>query len=110
MARVVIGLLVVGLVLVGCGSGGEAPEVTGTEMSERVARQATVLQEEEAEESVEPAEKQDEPAEESEDSGDQEVVELPAEIVGEHKGVRSERNVLGEPDAPVEIRYYGDFT
>ncbi len=43
-------------------------------------------------------------------SDDQQVVVLPEDVVGEHKGVRSERNVLGDPDASVEILYYGDFT
>ena len=41
---------------------------------------------------------------------DEQAVVMPEDIVGEHKGLRSERNVLGDPDAPVEIRYFGDFT
>ena len=41
---------------------------------------------------------------------DEQAVAMPEDIVGEHKGLRSERNVLGDPDAPVEIRYFGDFT
>ena len=44
------------------------------------------------------------------DGADQQLVVLPEEIVGEHKGVRSERNVLGDPDSAIEILYYGDFT
>ena len=35
---------------------------------------------------------------------------MPQDDIGEHKGVRAQRNVLGEPDAPVLIEYYGDFT
>ena len=41
---------------------------------------------------------------------EEQAVATPVDVVGEHKGLRSERNVLGDPDASVEIRYYGDFT
>lgn len=140
MRRLVVALVVVGVVLVGCGSEGEQ-RATGTATSERVERQVTVSEQQEQasdvreaaqeeeeesvalqaaqeeavseeqseEEQVAAAVEADEEEGEEEDEEEQ-VVELPAEIIGVHKGVRSERHVLGEPDAPVEIRYYGDFT
>lgn len=138
MRRLVVALVVVGVVLVGCGSEGEQ-RATGT--TERVERQETVSEQQEQasdvrevaqeeeeesvalqaaqEEAVSEEQSEEEQAaaaveadeEEGEEEAEEEqVVELPAEIVGVHKGVRSERHVLGEPDAPVEIRYYGDFT
>jgi len=107
---------VVGLVMVACGSGGEE-QPTGTAASERVERQATVAQQrqealdaEVEEQPVDEAEPQQQTAASEEEPQEQQVVELPTEIVGEHKGVRSERHVLGQRDAPVEIRYYGEFT
>ncbi|MYA01679.1 MAG: hypothetical protein F4038_05575 [Chloroflexi bacterium] len=116
MTRLFAALLVVGSIAVACGSGGEG-QPTGTATSERVERQATVAQQQQAapdadveEQPVDEAEPQQQTAAPEEEPQEQQVVELPTEIVGEHKGVRSERHVLGEPDAPVEIRYYGDFT
>lgn len=49
-------------------------------------------------------------AEPADQEQEQQAINLPPEEIGEHKGVRSQRNVLGEPDAPVLIEYYGDFT
>lgn len=89
---------------------------TGTEISPREARQATVLQEQEREpqETAQPVDQQarDGAAQaESADQGqEQQAINLPPDEIGEHKGVRSQRNLLGEPDAPVLIEYYGDFT
>lgn len=126
MTRLIAALLVVGSIAVACGSGEEVERETGTATSERVERQATVSEEQVVQEAQGTPEEQvaqqsqqagqDEAAQAEqvsapeEQTDEQQVVELPTEIVGEHKGVRSERNVLGEPDAPVEIRYYGDFT
>ena len=136
MTRVLVGLLGVGLVLAACSSGDDAPQPTGTATSERVERQATVAQQqqetsvqqesletesdqqvqqaqqaEQAQQTAEPVEPSQQIQEAEEELEDEhQADELPAEIVGLHKGVRSERHVLGEPDAPVEIRYFGDFT
>lgn len=131
-------LLLVALSLVtlaaACGSGEQA-QPTGTATSQRAEREATVAQQQDAEapqeaveaelvqqsqqaqqtqqaqQSVADVEQQQQTQQAQEEVEDaQPVDELPAEIVGVHKGVRSERHVLGEPDAPVEIRYFGDFT
>lgn len=116
MTRVFAALLVIGSIVVACGSGDET-QPTATATAERVEREATVAQQQQAapdaeveEQPVDEPEPQQQTAAPEEEPQEQQVVELPTEIVGEHKGVRSERNVLGEPDAPVEIRYYGDFT
>ncbi len=63
-----------------------------------------------SESTVQPEAEQTQIEVEQEDIEGTPVIELTPDIIGEHKGVRSERNVLGNPDAPVEIRYYGDFT
>ena len=124
-----------GLLLAACGAGGGERQAAGTATSERVERQATVAEGPQEESDAGPPQpaaappargsedetaaaqaqgNEDEaatpPARASEDDGDEEVDTLPAEIVGEHKGLRSERNMLGDPEAPVEIRYFGDFT
>jgi chemotaxis methyl-accepting protein methylase len=126
MARLLIVLLSIGLFAIACGSG-EEPQPTGTATSERAEREATVGQEAQEEDSAvaeqasetaaeEEAAEQiaeqvaEQVAEQAGDGEEQAVVELPAEIVGEHKGVRSAGRVLGEPDAPVLIEHFGDFT
>ena len=130
-------LALIGCFAVACGSGEEAPRQTGTATSERVERQATVAEEEaapavqetieaeetqqvqqmeqeqavqQAQQSVAEVEEQQQIQQAQEEVEEEQTYELPVEIVGVHKGVRSERHVLGEPDAPVEIRYFGDFT
>jgi hypothetical protein len=110
MRCLIVLLLVSVFFLASCGSGGDSPQSTGTETSQRAERQATVSQQQT--QSVPEEQDTSSIAEEQqvEDSEDQQVVELPPELVGEHKGLRSERHVLGDPDAPIEIRYYGDFT
>lgn len=108
--RLIAALLIVGSIAVACGSGEEA-EPTGTATSQRIEREATVSEEQAVQQAQGTTDEQvEQEVEQVEQPEEQQVVELPPEIVGEHKGVRSERNVLGEPDAPVEIRYYGDFT
>ena len=121
------------LLAVACGSGDEA-QPGATAASEREERQATVAQQQEAavqedaealeagqetqpvqqvqqqQSAVEVEQQQQIQPTQEDTEGEEQVDELPSEIVGVHKGVRSERNVLGEPDAPVEIRYFGDFT
>ncbi len=135
MQRLLIVLAAVGLFLVACGSGAE-PQGTGTATSERAEREATVSEQQDQGEAERVPEQVGEQAErvpeqvgeqaeqvpdqvgkqaeqvpdQVGDDEEQAVVELPAEIVGEHKGVRSEGNVLGEPDAPVLIEHFGDFT
>ena len=129
MQRVLIVLIaLVGLALfaVACGSGDVEPQPASTETasSQRADRQATVLEQEQQQEAeVAVADDQAEPEQQveqdlaeqqveapQETSDDQQVVVLPEGVVGEHKGVRSERNVLGDPDAPVLIEHFGDFT
>ncbi|MDE2891590.1 MAG: hypothetical protein OXN86_03670 [Chloroflexota bacterium] len=135
MRRLLLVPLTLVLLAVACGSGDEARPNTGTATSERAERQATVAQQQEAAvqedaeaveagqetQSIQQVQQQQQSAVEveqqhqiqptqEETEGEEQVDELPSEIVGVHKGVRSERNVLGEPDAPVEIRYFGDFT
>lgn len=132
--RLPLVLLTLAFLLAACGSGDEA-QPTGTATSERAERQATVAEQQEAavQEEAEAVEavQEDQPIQQTqqqqqsaveveqqqriqptqEDAEDEEQADqLPAEIVAVHKGVRSERHVLGEPDAPVEIRYFGDFT
>ena len=135
---VLIALVGLALFSVACGSGDSTPQpsATETETSQRADRQATVLEQQQQQEAAIPvaddqadqqaddqaddqaeAEQQAEQAAAEqqveapqETSDDQQVVALPEDVVGEHKGVRSERNVLGDPDASVEILYYGDFT
>lgn len=125
-------LLVVGLAAVGCGSGDGAPQSSGTETSQRIERQATVSEQQAEQETVEaepvqqaqqneqveqtqqPMQNTERPQQiqEAEDDVEDEpqADELPVEIVGVHKGVRSEGRMLGEPDAPVLIEHFGDFT
>lgn len=135
MRRLLLLLLALGLVLVACGSGDDLqPGATGTATSERAARDATVAQQrQQSQDQVQPGrtaiEAQDSAGaaqtQAADDSAPVDQVDqiatdaeaedsqadvLPIEIVGEHKGVRSVRNVLGAPAALVEIRYYGDFT
>ncbi len=105
-------LLLLACLAAACGSGDEAARDTATATSERAERPATITQQQQtqprqttvqdttAQEVDQPAEPQTEPQADL----------FPADDVGVHKGLRSERHVLGEPDAPVEIRYFGDFT
>ncbi len=103
LTMVVIAALTVGLVAAACGSGDDA-QPTGTETSTRAARQASVMQQDQQAQPAEPQTQDDEAADQ------QGQATLPADAVGEHKGVRSQRNVLGEPDAPILIEHFGDFT
>ncbi len=113
MARLLIAVLSVGLIAVACGSGSE-PEGTGTASSERAEREATVSEQQDQGEAERVPEQVGEQAgqvpDQVGDGEDQAVDALPVDAVGEHKGVRSEGNVLGEPDAPVLIEHFGDFT
>ena len=129
MRRVLVGLLGVGLILAACGSGGESPQPTATETSQRAQRQETVTEQQQIQQEVDDAEtvQQVQQIEQAEQAGQEtaqaqqvqveedidaesEVDSLPTEIVGTHKGVRSEGRVLGEPEAPVLIEHFGDFT
>ena len=137
--QLIVVLVAMGLIAGACGSGGDA-EPRGTETSERAARQATVEEQEAAsqdlgtvsesgaseeaeqapaqggdgEEQGGDVEQQEAAIEEEEDPAERQqqeaAVELPAKIVGVHKGVRSEGRLLGDPDAPVLIEHFGDFT
>ncbi len=113
MQRLLISLAAVGLFLVACGSGAER-QGTGTATSERAERAATVSEQQDQGEAERVPEQVGEQAEQVPDQvgdgEDQAVDALPVDAVGEHKGVRSEGNALGEPDAPVLIEHFGDFT
>ncbi len=112
-----------------CGSGG-APAVesgesveTGTPRSERVAREATIMQQQVAEQvAVQQAESEAAPSAESEqvievesssaDGGGADDPELAAAGLidfGHREGLPFARNVVGDPDAPVVIVEYSDF-
>lgn len=121
MRRLLLFLLVAvigaGLLASACGSGDDV-QPSDTATSPRETRQATVMQDqqttaqdgaESVDEQVTAQELQTQTEEQPQDQ-DQQAIELPVDNVGEHKGVRSQRNVLGEPDAPVLLEYYGDFT
>lgn len=120
MTRLLVALVAFSLVVLACGSGGDDPQPGGTATSERAERSASVSEQEaqadvavadeEAEEDSDVAEQVAAQAEAQEEDSDAQVVELPVDVVGVHKGVRSQRNVLGDPDAAVEIMYFGDFT
>ena len=130
MIKLTVVLLVFSVLVAACRSGDEL-QPTGTETSERVEREATIAEGQVAEQQTQPTVEQQEVAEvveaaqqqaedqatqsqqieqASEDEEEEPVDELPVEIVGVHKGVRSEGRVLGEPDAPVLIEHFGDFT
>ena len=85
-------LVLLACLAVACGDDSTPP--TATQTSQRAEREATVGQQQ----------TQAQPQPEIQTDS------LPADAVGEHKGLRSQRNLLGEPDAPVRITYYGDFT
>ncbi len=109
MTRLLVALLAVGFLFVACGSE-DAPQPTETATTERAEREATVSQQQDQQ-----AEAQEESASEAEveveeEESEAQVDELPVDAVGVHKGVRSQRNMLGEPDAPVLIEHFGDFT
>ena len=90
-------LLTGALVLLAClavACGDDSPSPTATQTSQRAEREATVGQQQ--------TQAQPQPEIQTDP--------LPTDAVGEHKGLRSQRNLLGEPDAPVRITYYGDFT
>lgn len=111
MTRLLVALLAVGFLFAACGSG-DAPQPTETATTERAEREATVSQQQDqqvvAEEAVE--EQVEEQVEVEQAASEAQVDELPVDAVGVHKGVRSQRNMLGEPDAPVLIEHFGDFT
>ena len=88
-------LAAIGLLFSACGSGGEPADEdvsTGTVRSERAAREASIMQQEQG---------ADQPAEAGADSG---VIAF-----GHREGLPFARNVVGDPDAPVLIVEYSDF-
>ena len=125
-------LAAVGLLAAAC-SGGDAPSATGTPSGEREQRAAAaqveaqaepaaaqaqqeqvveveqeqVAQAEEAEEVVE-AEFEDE-SEQTITFDEQAVERAVAALAAHRAGLEVERNVLGDPAAPVLIVEYGDF-
>ncbi len=117
MRRMALLLLILSLggLPLACGSGDDASTPTATQTAQRAERQATVLQQE-TEQSAQPETQQPdqnsqpEQPEQPDAQNDDALTAMPQDDIGEHKGVRAQRNVLGEPDAPVLIEYYGDFT
>ena len=109
--RLLIGALVLlACLAAACGSGDETARDTATATSQRAERQATVTQQHQQPQQQQTQQVAQQEAQQQAQQEAQQTVELPTDDVGVHKGLRSERNVLGEPDAPVLIEYYGDFT
>ena len=130
-------LAVLGLIVSACGSGGESanpddqPQATETPRSERVERQATVMQQDQATEPVadqgQDAEDADnlnrpqfgieedvtqaEAADDTESSAPTAEVTVSASVIdfGHREGLPFARNVVGDPEAPVLIIEYSDF-
>ncbi len=114
MRRLLIVALAVGLFAAACGSGDDR-QPTGTETSERAPRQASVMQQPQPSQPAQSAQAQMTQEQERADPGSEPddaepPATLPTDDVGEHKGVRSQRNLLGEPAAPILIEHFGDFT
>lgn len=125
--RQVVGLLVLllGVVVAACGSGGEPaePSQTATTRSDRVARQATVMQQTtqqadsvtEAPSDAQPApdsQAEDVAADvEAEDEQDAPVAASPSGLIdfGHREGLPFNRNVIGDPEASVVIVEYSDY-
>lgn len=87
----------VGLLLAACGSGGQderqAQSADETVRSERQYRQASVLQQQDAEQTQVDVE-----------------IAIPSEIdFGHRAGLPFARNVVGDPEAPVLVIEYSDF-
>ena len=114
--------LVLGVLLGACGSGGAGDQdgeavATGTPRSERADRQATIMQQQESRtaEQVSDQVAQGEAAGDvAAQSGDGEAQDLEMVAAGEidfghRKGLPFNRNVVGDPDAPVLIVEYSDF-
>ena len=106
------------LLLSACGSGGGAqqqhgqPLSTETPRSERAPRQATIMQQQHQEQVPAAA---DQPAQSeqldpsSEEPPQQESIVASRIDFGHRKGLAFNRNVIGDPDAPVLIVEYSDF-
>ncbi len=107
MRSLLAGLVLVAAFVIACGSGDDSPPSTATQTSQRAEREATVSQQQAQPQPAQSA-AAEQPQPEVQD--DARTDPLPTDAVGEHKGLRSQRNLLGEPDAPVLIEYYGDFT
>ncbi len=108
MRSLLAGLVLVAAFVIACGSGDDPPRSTATQTSQRAEREATVSQQQRAQLQPEQSAAAEQPQPDAQD--DAQTEPLPTDAVGEHKGLRSQRNLLGEPDAPVLIEYYGDFT
>lgn len=105
-------LAMAGLLLAACGSGDHAGQqdqsASDTVRSERQYRQASVLQQQDAEhpERAEHAEQ----TEQMEQSQVDVEIAVPSEIdFGHREGLPFTRNVVGDPDAPVLVIEYSDY-
>ena len=133
-------LAVIGLLVSACGSGGESADpddqsqATETPRSERVERQATVMQQNQSTEAVtvqgqnaqdvedadnqnrpqfgvEDDVSQDEESDDTESSAPTTEASVSASVIdfGHREGLPFARNVVGDPEAPVLIIEYSDF-
>ena len=129
MPKIALGCLALSALLLACGSADDA-QPTATQTSERVERQATVSQQQQlqqeavqtpptqqlqqVEQTQQPTQATEQPQQiqqpEEQVEDEPQADQLPAQIVGLHKGVRSQANTLGDPDAPILIEHFGDFT
>ena len=112
--------LALGALLAACGSGGAPgddqaqPVSTETPRSERVEREASIMQQQQQapEASGETEEASADTTEEEDEipASSAAMVEQVGEIdFGHRKGLPFNRNVVGDPDAPVVIVEYSDF-
>ena len=104
------------LLLSACGSGGGAQQQHGqslsneTPRSERAPRQATIMQQQEQAPAAadQPAQSEQLDPSSEEPPGQESIVGSQIDF-GHRKGLAFNRNVVGDPDAPVLIVEYSDF-
>ena len=112
--------LALGVLLSACGSGerdaeGEQSGLTGTVRSERAEREASIMQQEEAQQEQTAAESERVPEQVGDGAqGGAEQVDAGVEQggvidFGHREGLPFTRNVVGDPEAPVLIVEYSDF-
>ena len=129
MPKIALGCLALSALLLACGSADDS-QPTATETAQRIQRQATVAQQQQlqqdtvqtpptqqlqqVEQTQQPTQATEQPQQiqqpEEQVEDEPQADQLPAQIVGLHKGVRSQANTLGDPDAPILIEHFGDFT
>ena len=116
--------LLLAVLVAACGSD-SVTQPTATETTSRAPRDASIMQQTQSQSpstSLSPPQQQElsqsaqtaPPAQQTQQASGA-AQSLPAEIInepkiGEHKSVRSAGTSLGEPDAPILIEHFGDFT